>query len=437
MTPEDLDKLWETATPVEQPDEDLDALWETARPERSNRLEEASDQAVKGVSEDMGVLEKGIVGVGRGLTDVGQAGRQLFEKYVDDPIANITGQGFTDKSADEYREDVARERDTYETGLGEDTAANIGRVVGQSAPSLVIPGGAAVGTAGKIAGRTAQGALGGGIASGASAAGLEEEEILGAAGEGATVGGAISGAFPVLGATLRSKPVSGLFDNIAEYGVRMRSGDEVAKAAARMPADRLRGLGLNDETIAFAKRFGKESIDDLREELGGDAVEEMVAELTTAFAGDMSLKGALGTAGRELKSSVNTITQGNLGTLADDLTGRDLLYTGGGFAVGGPVGAGLGLTASRVTPTIKGYVGASLETGSDLIQRKLTSDPQSLGKFAEPLAQAARRGGPSLAATMHVMSQTDPAFRAKMDMLERQEKEDVQSNEDELFRVED
>jgi hypothetical protein len=151
----------------------------------------------------------------------------------------------------------------------------------------------------------------------------------------------------------------------------------------------------------------------------------------------MSLKGALGTAGRELKSSVNTITQGNLGTLADDLTGRDLLYTGGGFAVGGPVGAGLGLTASRVTPTIKGYVGASLETGSDLIQRKLTSDPQSLGKFAEPLAQAARRGGPSLAATMHVMSQTDPAFRAKMDMLERQEKEDVQSNEDELFRVED
>ena len=178
---------WEDTTPTW--DETQDAAiptWDETSDVMS--VGEKADEAVRDVSEDMPWYQRAAVGAGRGVTDILQTGRQLFEEI--DP-------GLTDVDAEEYRKLVEAERDTYETGLGDDTAAGIGRFVGQTAPTLAIPAGGFA-RAGSLArpslkGMVAQGGATGAVVGGAQEVGEESEDILAGSAWGAGTGAATGG----------------------------------------------------------------------------------------------------------------------------------------------------------------------------------------------------------------------------------------------------
>lgn len=57
---------------------------------------------------------------------------------------------------------------------------------------------------------------------------------------------------------------------------------------------------------------------------------------------------------------------------------------------------------------------------SEYLRRVIQQDPSRFGRFAQPLVDAAQRGGESLAARYYVMSQQFPEFRQLADELERE-----------------
>lgn len=416
MTQEELAALFEQGEAVQSSDDsdDLAALFEQGEVVRETPGEQAA--------EGMNAAERALVGAGRGMTDVWQSGRQLFERYVDDTASKITGEGITEQTADQYQESVARERGTYEEGLGDDTAAGVGRLIGQAAPSLAIPAAGGGSLAARIAASAGGGAVGGGLVGAGQAAGLDEEEIVQSGAEGAGYGAAVGGAFPLLAQTLRatgSKLPS--LEDISTFGTGMRSSEDVARSVARMTPNELAKMGVDETTQQFAQVLRNEGIDAAVAKYGQKAVDEMSNDLVIAFRDNMSVRNAITGAGRELKESAGSLSRGNLPELAQELTGLDLAATGAGFAVGGPIGAGVGLAASRLAPQAKAYVGAGIESTAEVVTNVLKNRPEALGKFAVPLQRAANRGASSLAATMHVMQQTDPAFRAKLEQLESEE----------------
>lgn len=100
----------------------------------------------------MSVIEKGLVGLGRGFTDAiegaKQAGLAVGEKL------GLAREG----AAQGYAEAVRPERELFERGLGNDTAASIGRVVGETAPLLAVPVGGAATAGGRVGLAAATGA---------------------------------------------------------------------------------------------------------------------------------------------------------------------------------------------------------------------------------------------------------------------------------------
>lgn len=189
---------------------------------------------------EMSTLEKGLVGLGRGFVDFGEGAKQAF-------ISAKEKLGLADEgAAQEFARSTRENRDIFERGLGDSTAAGIGRVVGQSAPLAVIPGGQAT-----ALGRVGMAGLAG---AGAGATQLVDEErgdsrlqntLLGLAG-GAAVGGALEGAGKVINAVRPKGTTTAYADpNAREVADLARqhnvplSGADVTRNAVLQRADTL------------------------------------------------------------------------------------------------------------------------------------------------------------------------------------------------------
>ena len=189
----------------------------------------------------MSVIEKGLVGLGRGFTDAiegaKQAGLAVGEKL------GLAREG----AAQGYAEAVRPERELFERGLGNDTAASIGRVVGETAPLLAVPVGGAATAGGRVGLAAATGAVTGALQ-------LVDEEkgdsrlqnaALGALG-GAAVGTALEGAGKVINAVRPKGTTTAYADpNAREVADLARqhnvplSGADVTRSAILQRADTL------------------------------------------------------------------------------------------------------------------------------------------------------------------------------------------------------
>ena len=419
MTQEELKALFEQGeiSDVQPEDQDeqsrLAALFEQGEIEDVDTISTRADQAVRDTTADMGMLDKALVGAGRGLTDVGQAGRQLFEEYVDDPLSKFTGKGLTEPTAEEYQAQVASEVDTYEKGLGDSTAANVGRFVGQTAPTLAVPVG---GLAAQGAGRAAQlanllkmsagGAAAGGAVGGSQAVGQTGEEILGAAGSGAAAG-AIAAPTLGLAAPVATK-VAGKLGSAAAGQHEMYVLRDLIRKAGGTADDVERVVAkMADDTDPVAQMAMK------------DAVMEAVAKKDPSILKTIGeIRGAATGGGPRslLQATPDEMAAGLASMAMGDVTGLSGLV-GWRTAKEGYARAGQLKNAA-------GYVGARAgESTAEFVGNILKTKPGAFGNFEAPLQAAASRGASSLAATMHTLSQTDPTFRAKLEQLEKGDQE--------------
>lgn len=100
----------------------------------------------------------------------------------------------------------------------------------------------------------------------------------------------------------------------------------------------------------------------------------------------------------------------------------DTIAAAGG-AVFGPAGA-VGVVATK--KLAERYGAATSASTANFLSQVLEKNPQVLGKWAGPLANAAKRGQNALNASDYVLQQTDPAYRAKRAELNNSGGEDGQ-----------
>lgn len=145
------------------------------------------------VIDDMGPLERVLVGIGKGFVDVGQGAKQMGLQVVEK--LGIVPQG----RYDEYTRQIQQENELYDKPLlDQSAAAKAGQFIGNVAATGWIPGGAA----GGVLRRAGTSALAGGAAS-ALAPTVEGESRLKNIGVGAATGGAVSGALGLGGKAYR------------------------------------------------------------------------------------------------------------------------------------------------------------------------------------------------------------------------------------------
>ena len=181
-----------------------------------------------------------------------------------------------------------------------------------------------------------------------------------------------------------------------QYGQTM---DEVSRQKELL--DEVGGLFRTDQGLANTLNrvrrgrapFAEQSLEKLDKEFGQSTVED----LRNALARESFEKGAAGPGGSR---NVN---------LYKDIFGDLLHKIPGGKAIGGAIGA----TVDKYGPSIgKDMIDTTMQ-----IKSLLNSVPgvQTLGKYAAPLAAAAKRGNQSLAATHFILSQTDPGYKRILD----------------------
>jgi hypothetical protein len=90
--------------------------------------------ALQQVGDEMNWAEKGIVGIGRGMTEIGQGAKQLGLR-----AGGLVGAVSPEEIA-AYDAQVNDEAALFEGGLGDSTAAGFGRFIGQTAVTLPVGG---------------------------------------------------------------------------------------------------------------------------------------------------------------------------------------------------------------------------------------------------------------------------------------------------------
>lgn len=206
-------------------------------------------------ADDTPVLKKGLVALGRGLTDVGQGAKQLYLHAKDAltaPSMSDLVQG--NRESDRYDAEVADELARFKPLEDQTAGASIGRAVGAALPTLVVPGGTlarGAGAAIKVAApavgaKVAQSALADaaltGIAQGAVTATDADETHLGNA-----VKGAAGAAGAVLGLNFVAKLAAPVVKRIANYvnPVELAAGKVTPEVEAKLTAD---GIDLKSMT---------------------------------------------------------------------------------------------------------------------------------------------------------------------------------------------
>ena len=93
----------------------------------------------------------------------------------------------------------------------------------------------------------------------------------------------------------------------------------------------------------------------------------------------------------------------------------DTIAGSAGYAASGPVGAAATFIAKR---GLERYGNQTTAKGAQWLANALEVAPQSLGKYAMPLKQAAMRGGQSLAIAHYQLSQRDPEYMMLMSQIQ-------------------
>lgn len=159
-----------------------------------------------------------LAGTGRGMMDVAQGGARAVTRGLE--AAGAAPEGLSEA----FYQSTKQNRELYQSGLGEDTAATVGRVVGQVAPAMVVPGGPAGAGLKQIAGRVgAQAGAGAGLAGLTSAPG---ENVAGNMLTGGLLGGGVAGALGL--AAKAGRPLVN-----AARGRMAEGADEMVKAGER------------------------------------------------------------------------------------------------------------------------------------------------------------------------------------------------------------
>lgn len=395
-------------------------------------LKAAEDKAIEDITKDKSTIDKLLIGAGRGLTDVADVGRQLFESS---PLG-----GLTDETPESFRSSVKAERETFETGLGEDTAASVGRFVGQATPGLLVGGAAGLGVRG-LAGKLAtEGAFGGAVAGAAEQAGGSTQEILEGGAVGGVVGAVTGGALGKVAGSLKAsgakrlqdiktkgkakEVVEDIMQKFGGEGVvgaeAIKAAEEAVRAAAGGPPPKVFTIALKEvrDQLANLKKGGIESI--------GEVASNLPGALTGFALTGGSPAGAL--AGVAVQKAIPLIKP------AIQQFGPTV-GAGARIAAGEVIEKGTRATAAEVVVARK----ASKElTAKRQASREITNRPavisqsqlvkdnldnKNLKPFANALQASSDRGQNSLAATMHILTQKDPSFQIAIQKLEDEKKE--------------
>lgn len=224
-----------------------------------------AEQLREEANEELGVTGRAIVGAGRGLKDVGEGAVQtgleageaiqnmnpMFRTALNvlpgggalGMLSNLVPKG----SADEFTKQAEEERALYEQGLGDSTAAGIGRFVGNVAPTLLVPGGAAGGALMRAGTAGASGAAIGGAGFVPEGGSRLEQAAL-----GGLMGGAGSLAMSGLGKGMEklsqlNRPVSEIEQLSKQFDVPVTMG-EVSRSpslqALETQLERVPGVGI-------------------------------------------------------------------------------------------------------------------------------------------------------------------------------------------------
>lgn len=109
-----------------------------------------------------------------------------------------------------------------------------------------------------------------------------------------------------------------------------------------------------------------------------------------------------------------TDTNGSRKTVLGSVMGSALgTVLPGGPIVGAAVGSALGFSGDKVA----GHAFKSLLNGKIALDKVTPELTRSLGKFAKPIMEAAKRGGSELAVTHYVLQQTNPEYRQLTDSM--------------------
>lgn len=222
-----------------------------------------SNDVPQNPSQDQGsMLGNFASGVGRGFQDVGQGLKQLG-------LGALGALGVVDPNAQsEYTKRIDQERKAYnDSAIGQSTAGDVGRVIGNILPSLAVPGG----VAGSLAARLGTGALAG-MGMGAAQYVPEGESRA----TNVMLGGALGGTLPAVGAGISKtyNAITGngidpaakaLIDSGNKYGVRLGAADvsnngiikSIDQGLEEIPLIGTRGFreGQNQEAKNAAQRF--------------------------------------------------------------------------------------------------------------------------------------------------------------------------------------
>lgn len=358
----------------------LRSMFENAAPETQEPTQE----------DEMSSLQKFAVGAGRGMTDIGQTGRQLFEAS---PLGDLT-----DISSEDYNRKVRGERETYEEGLGEDTTANIGRFVGQVAPTIPLGMGAgslagrgASATGGRLAAPAAEGAVGGALIGGADQVGEDTGDIIQGAATGGTVGAISGAALSRFGRYLGNKADEGL--SAYEYNRFVDElGDDIFQQLPRR----------SDGIVDFTK-------------VPSQYVEDVGRALSVSEEGIRSRVGSL------IPDALEAGKRGAMENLS--LSPLNIAAGASSYALGGPLGVAAAGAARPAFNTLRPLVPEAAGAVGRGVLRSGQRFGQSQGSRmvgSEYLARTASdifdADDEDVASKLHVRSQTDPAFLVAVNM---------------------
>jgi hypothetical protein len=103
----------------------------------------------------------------------------------------------------------------------------------------------------------------------------------------------------------------------------------------------------------------------------------------------------------------------------------DYISGGAGAVLGAGSGHSLPYAAAGAlaNKALNTYGNSTAAVGADFLSNLVRTSPQSLGKWAPALTQAAARGGQSLPATDYVLQQTDPEYAKHLDNLKKSQED--------------
>lgn len=347
-------------------------------------------QAGQLATDDTPTWQKGLVSLGRGLTDVGQGAKQIYLHTKDAltaPTMSDLVQG--NRASDRYDAQVGEEKQLYKPFGDSVSGAGIGEATGAALPTLLIPGGVGGKLVGSIVGKAlpAVGArLAGSALTDATVTGFGQGAVMATApGESRlanAAAGAVGGAGAVLGINAIAKLAGPALQRIVN---------------AVKPADIAKGAFTPESAAALAK----EGID--VNSLTDEAKQKLAQMAQDAVVGAPSNPAALARQAR--LQSLPVPIQASKGvldkTFEQNQLEQDLLKNN---AVGGPLRAQQDDINSKLLQNFdafKGQTGATATTPGDVgrsvdaaVQSRIDASKANISSLYRTAEQKGELNGP-------------------------------------------